>query len=90
VEDLRAYPVRLKEAVAAGEPLNPEIIQQVRSAWGLTIRDGFGQTENVLLLGNFPGQDVKLGAVGGRPPGTRSCCSTSMVVRARTVKLQSG
>ena len=69
LEDLRAYPVRLKEVVAAGEPLNPEIIQKVRSAWGLTIRDGFGQTENVLLLGNFPGQDVKLGAVGRASPG---------------------
>jgi acetyl-CoA synthetase len=69
LEDLRAYPVRLKEVVAAGEPLNPEIIQKVRSAWDLTIRDGFGQTENVLLLGNFPGQDVKLGAVGRASPG---------------------
>ena len=69
LEDLRAYPVRLKEVVAAGEPLNPEIIQKVRSAWDLTIRDGFGQTENVLLLGNFPGQNVKLGAVGRASPG---------------------
>jgi acetyl-CoA synthetase len=69
LEDLRAYPVRLKEVVAAGEPLNPEIIEKVRSAWGLTIRDGFGQTENVLLLGNFPGQDVKAGAVGRASPG---------------------
>jgi len=69
LEDLRAYPVRLKEVVAAGEPLNPEIISKVRSAWDLTIRDGFGQTENVLLLGNFPGQDIKPGAVGRASPG---------------------
>jgi acetyl-CoA synthetase len=69
LEDLRGYPVRLKEVVAAGEPLNPEIIEKVRSAWGLTIRDGFGQTENVLLLGNFPGQEVKPGAVGRASPG---------------------
>ena len=69
LEDLRAYPVRLKEVVAAGEPLNPEIISKVRSAWDLTIRDGFGQTENVLLLGNFPGQDIKPGAVGRPSPG---------------------
>jgi len=69
LEDLRAYPVQLKEVVAAGEPLNPEIIEQVRAGWGLTIRDGFGQTENVLLLGNFPGQDVKPGAVGQPSPG---------------------
>jgi len=69
LEDLRAYPVRLKEVVAAGEPLNPEIISKVRSAWDLTIRDGFGQTENVLLLGNFPGQEIKPGAVGRASPG---------------------
>jgi len=69
LEDLRAYPVRLKEVVAAGEPLNPEIISKVRSAWDLTIRDGFGQTENVLLLGNFPGQEIRLGAVGRASPG---------------------
>ena len=69
LEDLRACPVRLKELVAAGEPLNPEIIEKVRSAWGITIRDGFGQTENVLLLGNFPGQNVKLGKVGRPSPG---------------------
>jgi hypothetical protein len=71
LEDLRAYDVHLKEVVAAGEPLNPEIIEQVRSAWGLTVRDGFGQTENVLLLGNFPGQKIKPGSVGRPSPGHR-------------------
>ncbi|HYZ61541.1 MAG TPA: AMP-binding protein, partial [Acetobacteraceae bacterium] len=47
-EDLKANRVHLKEAVSAGEPLNPEVIEQVRQAWGMTIRDGYGQTETTL------------------------------------------
>ncbi len=70
-EDLKAWKVCLKEVVGAGEPLNPEIIEQVRAAWGLTIRDGYGQTETTLQLGNFPGQTVKPGAVGKPAPGYR-------------------
>ena len=69
LEDLTSFPVKLRELVSAGEPLNPEVIGQVRAAWHITIRDGFGQTENVLLLGNFPGQAVKPGAVGRASPG---------------------
>ncbi|MGC2323071.1 MAG: AMP-binding protein, partial [Terriglobales bacterium] len=59
----------LRDLVGAGEPLNPEIIEKVRAAWGITIRDGFGQTETVLTLANFPGQKVKPGAVGKASPG---------------------
>jgi acetyl-CoA synthetase len=55
--------------VGAGEPLNPEIIEKVRQSWGVTIRDGFGQTETVLVIGNFPGQTVKPGAAGKASPG---------------------
>jgi acetyl-CoA synthetase len=69
LEDLKSFPVQLKELASAGEPLNPEVIEQVRAAWNIKIRDGFGQTENVLLLGNFPGQEVKPGAVGKPSPG---------------------
>ena len=69
LEDLRSFAVKIRELVSAGEPLNPEVIERVRSAWNVTIRDGFGQTENVLLLGNFPGQVVKDGAVGRPSPG---------------------
>ena len=69
LEDLRSYPVKITELVGAGEPLNPEIIEKVRQAWGLTIRDGFGQTETVLVIGNFPGQVVKPGAAGVASPG---------------------
>src|SRR5881227_2832262 len=70
-EDLKSYKVSLKEAVSAGEPCNPEIIEQVRAAWGLSIRDGYGQTETTLQIGNFPGQALKLGAVGRPSPGYR-------------------
>jgi acetyl-CoA synthetase len=70
-EDLKAYRVALREVVGAGEPLNPEIIEQVRGAWGLTIRDGYGQTETTLQVANFPGQPVKPGAMGKPAPGYR-------------------
>jgi acetyl-CoA synthetase len=69
LEDLQSYPVKLREVASAGEPLNPEVIERVRAGWNITIRDGFGQTENVLLLGNFPGQTVKPGSVGRPSPG---------------------
>ena len=71
LEDLRARKVALREVVSAGEPLNPEVIEQVRAAWGLTIRDGYGQTETTLQIGNFPGQPLKPGAMGQPAPGYR-------------------
>jgi acetyl-CoA synthetase len=61
--------VSLRELASAGEPLNPEVIARVRQAWGLTIRDGYGQTETTLQIGNFPGQAVKAGSVGRVAPG---------------------
>jgi len=70
-EDLKAWKVSLREVVGAGEPLNPEVIEQVKAAWGLTIRDGYGQTETTLQIGNFPGQTVKPGAMGKASPGYR-------------------
>ena len=59
----------LRECVAAGEPLNPEVIEQVRKAWGITVRDGFGQTETTAQVGNSPGQPVKAGSMGRPLPG---------------------
>jgi len=59
----------LRECVAAGEPLNPEVIEQVRRAWGITVRDGFGQTETTALVGNTPGQPVRPGSMGRPLPG---------------------
>ncbi|MBK6518351.1 MAG: AMP-binding protein [Polyangiaceae bacterium] len=69
LEDLAARRVSLREAVAAGEPLNPEVITQVQRAWGLTVRDGFGQTETTALVGNSPGQTVRPGSMGRPLPG---------------------
>ena len=67
--DLRTWRVSLRELASAGEPLNPEVIAQVRDAWGITIRDGFGQTETTALVGNPPGQPVKPGSMGRPLPG---------------------
>jgi acetyl-CoA synthetase len=47
------------------------VIDQVRSAWGLTIRDGYGQTETAAIVGNSPGQAVKIGSMGRPLPGYR-------------------
>ena len=68
-QPLSDYPVALREVVSAGEPLNPEVIAQVQKAWGLTIRDGYGQTETTAQIGNSPGQPVKPGSMGRPLPG---------------------
>ncbi len=70
-ERLADFKVSLREVCGAGEPLNPEVIDQVRAAWGVTIRDGYGQTETALLVGNSPGQTVKVGSMGRPMPGYR-------------------
>jgi acetyl-CoA synthetase len=59
----------LRECVAAGEPLNPEVIEQVHRAWDITVRDGYGQTETTAQVGNSPGQPVKPGSMGRPLPG---------------------
>ena len=70
-QDLRASRVTLREATSAGEPLNPEVIARVREAWGITIRDGYGQTETTAQVGNSPGQPLKPGSMGRPLPGYR-------------------
>jgi acetyl-CoA synthetase len=67
--DLREWRVTLREAASAGEPLNPEVIAQVHAAWGVTIRDGFGQTETTAQVGNSPGARIKPGSMGRPLPG---------------------
>jgi acetyl-CoA synthetase len=68
--DLSACDVSaLRECVAAGEPLNPEVIDQVRRAWGITVRDGYGQTETTAQVGNPPGQPLRPGSMGRPLPG---------------------
>jgi len=59
----------LRELLGAGEPLNPEVISQVEQAWGLTIRDGYGQTETTLQVGNIAGEPLKPGSMGRPMPG---------------------
>ena len=70
-EDLAAWKDRLalREVIGAGEPLNPEIIDRVQDGWGLTLRDGFGQTETTAQIGNPPGLPVKAGSMGRPLPG---------------------
>lgn len=67
--DLSGGPGQLREIIGAGEPLNPEIIEQVRAAWGLTLRDGYGQTEMTAAVGNTPGSQVRPGSMGRALPG---------------------
>ncbi|MEU5124972.1 AMP-binding protein [Streptomyces mobaraensis] len=67
--DLSALRTPPREVVAAGEPLNPEVIEAVRRAWGVTIRDGFGQTETSVQVANPPGQPLKTGSMGRPSPG---------------------
>ena len=68
-ENLADWKVSLQEVCSAGEPLNPEVISRVEKAWGMTIRDGYGQTETTALVGNTPGQPVKPGSMGRPLPG---------------------
>jgi acetyl-CoA synthetase len=68
--------VGLREALSAGEPLNPEVMAKVQGAWGLTLRDGYGQTETTAMIGNSPGQVVKPGSVGRALPGYRLECDS--------------
>ncbi|MFC5951353.1 AMP-binding protein [Pseudonocardia lutea] len=63
---LRTPPTKV---VGAGEPLNPEVIEQVEKAWGLKIRDGFGQTESSVQIANPPGSPIKPGSMGRPMPG---------------------
>lgn len=67
--DLGALRTPPREAVSAGEPLNPEVIEAVRRSWGVTIRDGFGQTETTVQVANPPGQLLKTGSMGRPSPG---------------------
>jgi len=68
-ESLGPRPPALRELLSAGEPLNPEVIERVRRDWGITLRDGYGQTETTCQVGNSPGQVVKPGSMGRPMPG---------------------
>jgi acetyl-CoA synthetase len=68
-EDLTRLPISLREAVAAGEPLNSEVVRRIREAWGITVRDGYGQTETTASIGNPPGMANADGTLGWAMPG---------------------
>ena len=70
-EDLSRTKVHLRELIGAGEPMNPEVIARFQEAWGITLRDGFGQTETTCQIGNTPGQPLKPGSMGRPLPGYR-------------------
>jgi acetyl-CoA synthetase/medium-chain acyl-CoA synthetase len=61
----------LRHCVTAGEPLNPEILNLWRAATGLTLHEGYGQTESVVLIGNFRslGYPIRPGSMGKPAPG---------------------
>jgi acetyl-CoA synthetase len=80
--------VPLREALAAREPLNPEVIEQVRERWGIMVRDGYGQTETTAVIGNTPDQPVKPGSMGRPLPATSSTCWTRSV-ESRPTKVKS-
>lgn len=69
---LETKPRGLREALSAGEPLNPEVIARIEDWWGVRIRDGYGQTETTALIGNMPGDPVVPGAMGLPLPGVNA------------------
>ncbi|HTP27601.1 MAG TPA: AMP-binding protein, partial [Anaeromyxobacteraceae bacterium] len=71
LEDLARHRVKVREALSAGEPLNPEVMDRVNRAWGVEVRDGYGQTETTCQIGNSPGQRIKPGSMGRQLPGFR-------------------
>ena len=70
-EDMKSFQTSLREVCSAGEPLNPEVIEQVQAVWDKTPREGYGQTETTLQIGCFPGEVVKPGSMGQEAPGYR-------------------
>jgi acyl-coenzyme A synthetase/AMP-(fatty) acid ligase len=70
LENLSRYHLSaLRHCIGAGEPLNPEVIEAWQRGTGQTIRDGYGQTETVILVANFPPLPVKAGSMGKPSPG---------------------
>jgi acetyl-CoA synthetase/medium-chain acyl-CoA synthetase len=70
VDDLSRFDLSgVRHMVSAGEPLNPEVIRAFEDAFGKVIHVGYGQTENTLLVGNFPGVEIRPGSMGLPAPG---------------------
>ena len=71
LENLAIQGLALRELTSAGEPLNPDVYERILAAWGLPIREGYGQTESTAMLGNPPGQPLRPGSLGRPLPGYR-------------------
>lgn len=74
LDDMRKHishnpPKALKHCTGAGEPLNPEVIRLWKEATGLEICDGYGQSETMLVCGNFKGNEIRPGSMGKPSPG---------------------
>ena len=68
-EDISKYDLSsIHHANTAGEALNPEVFNQFKKATGLSVMEGFGQTETTLVLGNFVGMTPKIGSMGKPSP----------------------
>ena len=74
-EDLAAWKVSMQELIGAGEPLNPEVIERVKAAWGLTIRDGYGQTETTALGRQYAGAEGQSRLDGPAAAGLSRCAA---------------
>ncbi|MBR2688265.1 MAG: AMP-binding protein [Aquamicrobium sp.] len=69
-QDLKRYDLSsLRRSLGAGEPLNPEVMRIWKEATGTTIADGYGQTETINIVANFPGEEVRFGSMGKPVPG---------------------
>ncbi len=69
LEDLSQYKFYIREFLSAGEPLNPEVVKKIEEAFGVPVREGYGQTETTALIGNFKGVPRKEGSMGKPAPG---------------------
>ncbi|MCK9905459.1 AMP-binding protein, partial [Frankia sp. Cpl3] len=69
VSNLESYKLpTLRSACSAGEPLNREVIDTFRRVFAITVRDGYGQTENTLMVGTFVGVEPRPGSMGRPSP----------------------
>jgi acetyl-CoA synthetase len=70
VDNLSSYDLsHLHTAVSAGEPLNAKVFEIFKNQFNIEVRDGYGQTENTLLVGVTNGMEIKLGSMGKPTPG---------------------
>lgn len=71
LDNLKDYQLYLRSAVSAGEPLNREVIQVFQTHFGIRVRDGYGQTENTLLVATMKDMETKQGSMGKPTPGNK-------------------